>query len=128
MKVKWIGLVAVALIAIAILAFKAHVSRETPVAVADSFPRVLLVADLSEADSEGDACAEIIRSVRAARARGITVQELKPDTKSDLLRRYRVLVVPTVLILDPNGNVVARFEGESRQTATAVQTQLQELR
>lgn len=128
MKLKWFGLVAVALIAIAILAYKAHVSRETPVAVADSFPRVLLVADLSEADSEGDACAEIIRSVRAARTRGITVQELNPDAKSELLSRYRVLVVPTVLILDPSGNEVARFEGESRQTATAVQARLENLR
>lgn len=125
---KWIGLFAVALIAIAIIVFKAEVSPGTPAVNSDALPRVLLVADLSEADSEDDACAEIIRAVRATGARGIAVQELNPDTKSDLLSRYRVLTVPTVLILDPEGDVVSRFEGEGRQTVIAVQAELQELR
>lgn len=129
MKVKWIGLFAVAIVAIAIIAFKANVSQEMATTDSDALPRVLLVADLSEADSEDDACAEIIRAVRAAGARGVAVQELNPDTKSDLLSRYRVLTIPTVLILDPEGgDVVSRFEGESRQIVTAVQGQLQELR
>lgn len=125
---KWIGLVAVTLIAVTIVAYKARVSPKAPAAGADALPRVLLVADLREADSEDDACAEIIRSVRAAGARGVAVQELNLDSKSDLLRRYRVLTLPTVLILDPNGEVVSRFEGEERETVTAVQTQLEKLR
>ena len=69
---------------------------------------MLLVADLSEADS-ADACAEIIHSVRAARERGVQVQELSPDSKSEMLRRYRVLTIPTVLILDRSGQVVLAF-------------------
>jgi len=62
MKVKWSGLLAVAIIALAITAYKVHTSHAT-VAGADGLPRIVLVADLSEADS-ADACAEIIHSVR----------------------------------------------------------------
>jgi hypothetical protein len=124
MKVKWPGIVGVALVVVAITAYKVHTKHAT-VAGADGLPRVLLVADPSEADS--DACAEIIQSVRAARERGVQVQELSPDSKSEMLRRYRVLTIPTVLILDQGGQVVLRFEGEDRQTVTAVRTQLAQL-
>jgi len=127
MKANWIGLGVVAVAAITMIAYKTHVSPGTSAVDASRIPRVLLVADLSEADAEGDGCADIIRSVRATAARGITVQELNADTKSDLLGRYRVLTVPTVLILDPKGEVVSRFEGEGRQTVSAVRTALEEL-
>ena len=125
MKVKWSGIVAVALVVVAITAYKVHAKHPT-IAGAEGLPRVLLVADLSEADS-ADACAEIIHSVRAARERGVPVQEFSPDSKSEMLHRYRVLTVPTVLILDPGGQVVLRFEGEDRQTVVAVRTQLAQL-
>ena len=125
MKVNWPGILAVALVAIAITAYKVHVKRETVVA-GPALPRVLLVADLSEADS-ADACAEIIHSVRAARERGVPVQELNPDSKSEMLHRYRVLTVPTVLILDRSGQVVLRFEGEDRETVAAIRAQLVKL-
>ena len=72
-------------------------------------------------------CAEIIHSVRAAGERGVLVQELSPDSKSEMLHRYRVLTVPTVLILDRSGLVVLRFEGEDRHTVIAVRTQLAQL-
>ncbi|MBV8477940.1 MAG: hypothetical protein JOZ36_14850 [Acidobacteria bacterium] len=126
MKIKWPGIVAVAMVAIAIIGFKGHQKR-TAVAVKEGIPRVVLVADLSEADS-ADACADIIRSVREARARGIQVEELNSDNKSEMLSHYRVLTTPTVLILDRNGQVVSRFEGENSQTVTAVRTQLAQLR
>jgi hypothetical protein len=77
MKVNWPGIAAVALVVIAITAYKVHTKHAT-IAGAEGLPRVLLVADLSEADS-ADACAEIIHSVRAARERGVPVQELSPD-------------------------------------------------
>jgi len=125
MKVKWSGIVGVALVVVAITAYKVHTKRAT-VSGAEGLPRVLLVADLSEADS-ADACAEIIHSVRAARERGVPVQELSPDSTSEMLHRYRVLTVPTVLILDGSGRVVLRFEGEDRQTVVAVRTQLAQL-
>ena len=126
MKVKWSGIMAVALIVVAITAYKVHIKHAT-VAGEDGAPRVLLVADLSEANS-ADACAEIIHSVRAARERGVQVKELSPDSKSEMLRRYRVLTIPTVLILDRSGQVILRFEGEDRQTVTAIRTQLAQLR
>ena len=50
-EVNWPGIVAVALIVIAITAYKIHTKHAT-VAGADGPPTVLLVADLSEADSE----------------------------------------------------------------------------
>ena len=125
MRVKWPGIVGVVLVLVSITAYKVHTKHAT-VAGADGLPRVLLVADLSEADSE-DACAEIIHSVRAARQRGFQVQELSPDSKSETLRRYRILTIPTVLILDRGGQVVSRFEGEDPQTVTAVRTQLAQL-
>lgn len=125
MKGKWIGLVTVALIAVGIIAYKAH--RKQDAAGAPPFPRVLLVADLREADDAGDPCAQIIHDVRAARARGVAVEELSPDSKSELLVRYHVLTAPTVLILDPKGQVVSRYEGEGKQTVAAVHSQLDQL-
>lgn len=125
MKVNWSGIIAVAIVVVAIAAYKVHFKNRT--LTGDSVPRVLLVADLSEADT-ADSCAEIIHSVRAARGRGVQVQELSPDSKSEMLLRYRILTIPTVLILDRSGQVVSRFEGEERQTVTAVQTQLAQLR
>ena len=125
MKVKWSGIVAVMLVVVGITAYKIH-TKHAPVASENDLPRVLLVADLSEADS-ADACADIIRSVRAAHERGIQVQELSPDSKSEMLRRYHVLTIPTVLIIDRSGQVVSRFEGEDRQTVTAVREQLAQL-
>jgi hypothetical protein len=125
MKVKWSGIAAVALIVTAITIYKVHTRRATATA-ADGFPEVVLIADLSEANS-ADACAEIIHFVRAARERGVQVQELSPNSKPEMLRRYNVLTTPTVLLLDRNGQVVKRFEGEDRQTVAAVRTQLAQL-
>lgn len=122
---KWIGLVAVAVAAIAIVVYKARVQQ--PEVASSELPRVLLVADLSEADKEGDRCADIIQAVRRARARGISVQELNPESKSPLLSRYRVLTAPTVLILDRQGEVVSRHEGEAPQTVAAIRTRLEQL-
>jgi hypothetical protein len=75
----------------------------------------------------GDPCAEIIHLVRSARDRGIAVQELEPDSKSELLTRCHVLTIPTVLIMDGNGQVVSRFEGEGRDTVKAVRARLEQL-
>ncbi len=127
MRVNWIGLVAVLLIAGAIIGYRLHTSAAQRDGATPVLPRVLLVADLSEADTAGDTCAEIIHLVRAARDRGIVVQELKPGSKSDLLTRFHVLTIPTVLILDRGGQVVSRFEGEGRDTVAAIRAGLQQL-
>ena len=52
------------------------------------------------------------------------VAELPPDSSSNLLRRYRVLTVPTVLLLDKTGKEIGRFEGEDATTVKAVRTRL----
>ena len=126
MKTKVFGLIAVVLIVVGIGAYKTNRTQQTQRTTAH--PRVLLVADLREADSDGDACAEIIHSVQAAQARGIAVLELSPDSKSTLLTRYHVLTIPTVLILDHNEQVVARFEGEGPDTVVAVRSQMRQLK
>jgi hypothetical protein len=89
-----------------------------------SLPAVVLIADLREADSPHDTCAEIIRVVREARRRGVRVSELMPNSDSDLLRNHRVVVVPTVLVLDREGRELNRFEGESVATLNAIRTRL----
>lgn len=128
MQVKSIGLVAVVLIAAAIIGYKAHLSPEAQAASPPATPRVLLVADSSEANAAGDSCAEIIHLVRAARTRGIAVQELEPGSKSGLLARYRVLIIPTVLILDPNGKEVSRYEGEGHEMVKKLHANLEQLK
>ena len=128
MKRKWIGLAAVLVIAGAIIGYKAYVSQKSPASTSRAdIPRVLLVAELSEADATGDSCAEIIHLMRSARDPGIAVQELEPNSKSDLLTRCHVLTIPTVLIMDGNGQVVSRFEGEGRDTVKAVRARLEQL-
>ncbi len=127
MKTNWIGLGAMALAATAIIAYKTLALPEAQAANVPQ-PRVVLLAEPSEADSAGDSCAEIIHLVRSARDRGIAVQELAPDSRSDLLARYHLLVVPTVLILDQNGLEVSRYEGEGRNTVKAVRAGLERLK
>lgn len=127
MKIQWIGLGAVALAASAIIAYKTQVLPQAQ-ATNDAQPRVVLLAELSEADNVGDSCAEIIHLVRAVRDRGIAVQELSPGNKSDLLARYHFLIVPTVLILDRNGHEISRYEGEGHDTVKAVRASLAQLK
>jgi hypothetical protein len=128
MKVKWIGIVTVFLIAAAIIGYKARVAAQPQAVAGQGLPRVLLVADLKEADSARDTCAQIIHLVREARDRGIAVRELEPDSKSDLLTRFHVLIIPTVLILDSDGHVVSRYEGEGRDTLKAIRSGLAQLK
>lgn len=127
MKIQWIGLGAVVLAASAVIAYKTQTVPQAQAANVAS-PRVVLLAEPSEADNAGDSCAEIIHLVRAARDRGIAVQELSPDSKTDLLARYHLLIVPTVLILDHNGQEVSRYEGEGHSTVKAIRASLEQLK
>lgn len=128
MTAKWTGLAAVITAVAALIAYKLVISPQPQAPVTSSTPRVLLVADLTEADFPRDRCAEIIHLVRETAARGIAVKELNSDSKSELLARYHVLVVPTVLILSRDGQIMSRFEGEGMNTVSALQHQLSQLR
>jgi hypothetical protein len=124
MRVRWLGVGLVAVLVVCTLLLKSRMRHNATSATVNGAPAVILVADLSEANDPNDRCADIIRAVREVSKRGIKVAELPPDSNSDLLRRYRVLTVPTVLLLDRSGNEIGRFEGEDSTTVKAVQTRL----
>ena len=126
MRTRWIGILVVLLAAVGVIAIKQWPGAGEPRSVAVERPSVLLVADLHEADDPRNrcACAEIIRAVREANKRGVRVRELMPNGDPDLIRRYRVLTAPTVLILADSGKELGRFEGESSATLEAVRARL----
>lgn len=138
MLAKRIALVVVGLAVIAIVAVKTSARRAAapsptvvaaavvPAAVASATrPSVVLVADPREADAQCP-CGEIIRRVRAAKAHGVAIEELAPDSP-DAGRRYGVTVTPTVLFLDASGHVISRREGESGEILAAVTADLAKL-
>lgn len=127
MKTKWIGLFAVLIVAVAIVALKldrlAKPAVQTTPGVQSSKTGILLVANLAEANDKADNCSVIIHLVREAGKRGITVRELSPLSRSPLIQRYHVLTIPTLLVLH-NGKVVSRFVGESGATLRKIRTRL----
>jgi len=128
MKIKYIGLAAIVLITIAIIGYKTQLSKQGQIASQSVTPRVLLVANLAEADETGDACALIIHLVRAAHKRGIAVEELDASSKSPLLAQYHILVIPTVLIFGANGKEVSRLQGEGGDVIKKLRTELARLK
>jgi len=128
MQKKYLGLGAVVLVALAIIGYKTYQPTAEQTANHTVLPRVLLVANLNEANEAGDACAEMIHLVRAARERGIAVQELDSSSKSPLLAKYHVLTIPTVLIFDSNGKETVRLEGEGGDVLQKLQTSLAQLK
>ncbi len=126
MNPKPLAVAAVVMAAGAIVAVK--MTRQRPaeaVVVARAVaPSVVLVADPREADSDCG-CGKIIRRVREAKARGVAVEEVGP--RDSAAARYGVAIVPTVLVLSSEGRVVARREGESSETLTAIDVDLGKL-
>ncbi len=112
-------------LAAGLIAIKPHIvspaDKESPT------PAIVLVADLREADSPNDICARIIQAVREARSKGVSVTELMPNSNSALLKKYTVVVAPTVLVLDKDGRELNRFEGESIATLDAIRVKLSQL-
>lgn len=106
-------------VVIAIVAVKNYREEQSRTVYSARAPQVLLVAQPADADSIA-ACGQIIRAVRAAARRGIAVQEISPYSSSELLRRYQVLTTPTVLVLEADGTVHQRFEGEAPATLSGV--------
>lgn len=127
MKVRWAGVVLVAIAALAIVGYKQHRILRTGAQLAKTAsldrPEIIAVVDPREADT-ADNCAEIIRIVQAEAARGTAVEQLSPDSASPLLKRYHVLTIPTVLILDHDGNVISRYEGEENSTVAEIRKKL----
>ena len=130
MRTRWAGVLLVVIVAVGVIAYKQHRlhtgSGQVGQGLSSEKPEILLVVDPREADTK-DNCAEIIRLVRGASGRGVKVQELPPESDSPLLRKYRVLTVPTVLILDRDGNVVSRYAGEESSTVQQIRDRLASL-
>lgn len=101
------------------------VAASVQAAPSTDHPSVVLVADMREADT-ACGCGQIIRRVQAAKAHGVVVKEVAPDD-AEAGRRYGVTVVPTVVFLDPQGQVISRREGESSETMAAVSADLARL-
>jgi hypothetical protein len=124
MKVRWPGVILVALLVLGTLFLKSRMRQHAAPATATGIPSVILVADPSEANDSDDGCAVMFRAVRQAAKRGVAVAEVAPHSNSELLHRYHVLTEPTVLLLDKAGNEIARYEGEDAATVKAVQNRL----
>ena len=122
---KQIGIGVVALAAVGLVALKAWAAEPKAAATIAKRGSVVLVADLREADDECP-CGEIIRLVRAAKARGVTVREVAPSDTA-VTKQYEVTLAPTVLVLDGSGKVVERQEGESSDTVAAIKAALDRL-
>lgn len=124
MKVRWPGVTLVVVMVIGILFLKSRTHQNAAPATLKGVPSVILIADPREANDTDDGCAVMFRAVRQAAKRGVAVEELAPNSNSELLRQYHVLTVPTVLVLDNAGKEVSRFEGEDATTVKDVQTRL----
>ena len=88
---------------------------------------VLLFADLREANEGEDGCALIIRAVRSARQRGLAITEYDAGSSPDVRKRYRVMVEPTVIVLDSGGHEIARYQGEDAATLAAIRAEIARL-
>lgn len=84
---------------------------------------VVIVANMAEADDECG-CGQIIRAVRAAAQKGVATKEVDTRTNKDDAKKYRALVVPTVVVFDGSGTELRRYEGESGDTITKMKADL----
>ena len=89
-------------------------------------PTVVVVADFREADAPCG-CGDIIRLARGVASKGISVREVPPGGDRNLIERNHIKALPTVLVLDAAGAVLARYEGESKQTADALRANLEKI-
>ncbi len=125
MKTKLIGLLVISMAVAGVLAYKfaTHSKEQTAAApAAANGTRVLLYADLSEAD-EDCGCGQIIRAVRDASAHGVVTRE----NDDELGRSFKVTTNPTVVILDGHGHEETRYVGESKATIAQLREHLAKL-
>lgn len=129
MNVKSLGVVVVLAIVAGIVVYKQGGTPEPVVQTSHSEEavRVMLFADPHEADEVGG-CGDIFTLVRGVGAAGVGVVEVDPRGGSELIQTHRVVVEPTVIVLDESGKESARFEGEDSTTIAAIDSALQELR
>lgn len=98
----------------------------SPEATAPLRSTVLVVVDPHEA-GETHGCGEIIHLAKQAKKHGLSVVELAPESKSSLMQQYQIKVEPTVLIIDAQGQVATRREGEDADTIQKIRGDLEAL-
>ena len=131
MKSKWMGLVLICALATGVLLTKQlrnppPASPASRTAASAAPAQVLLFANPAEAESSCG-CGQVFRAVRAAAARGVSVREVDPAQNREFMRQHRVMVEPTVLVLDEQGHELRRHEGESSDVLAAIHTDLDKL-
>ncbi len=87
---------------------------------------VVMAVNLGEEDEEGG-CGDVIHAVRAAAKSGVRAREVDTRNKADMeaaSKKYRIVVQPTVILLDDADKEVRRYEGESKETIAALKTDL----
>lgn len=130
MSRRWIGVVAVAVIAAGIVALKQRspgaASAGGGPTVPAAAPTVLLFADPGEAGASCG-CGQIIRLVRGAAGPGLRVREVDPGRDAGEAQRHHVRVQPTVVILDRGGRETERFEGEAQGALEGIRAALRRL-
>ncbi|HVT02465.1 MAG TPA: hypothetical protein VHL58_03710 [Thermoanaerobaculia bacterium] len=107
----------------AVAAAPARVQPAAPTPAAQRASVIALVDPREEGETHG--CGAIIHLVREAKQQGVQVVELAPGSDSPLVKQHRILVNPTVLVVDANGQERARFEGEDGATIKAIEQELQ---
>lgn len=112
---------------VALATWRIH-HRQRPVVQAPKAGQTTLIlfADLREADSSCG-CGEVIRMVREAARKGVSIHELEPRSADALVQRHRLTSSPTVLLLGPDGREQARFTGEGADTLQGLRARLQGL-
>lgn len=87
---------------------------------------VVMAINLGEEDEEFG-CGDVIHAVRTAAKKGVRTREIDTRNKADMeaaSKRYRIMVQPTVVLLDDADKEVRRYEGESKDTIDALKTDL----
>jgi hypothetical protein len=125
-KTNWLAVAVVGAIALGLIAYKSMrtpAPELVPSPASVAAPVVVLIADPAEAESSCG-CGDVIRSVRAAAAKGVPTREVAPGADPGLEKRYDVKVSPTVLFLASDGAVRARHEGEDADTVASIRQDL----
>ena len=104
--------------------------KTPPRAVEKAKPTTVVMAiNLGEEDEAGG-CGDVIHAVRAASKSGVRTHEIDTRNKADMeaaSKKYRIVVQPTVVLLDDADNEVRRYEGESKDTIAALEADLNQM-
>jgi hypothetical protein len=121
-KLRAIGATGVLALALAVIAWREAQPQKAAAGQATK-PQVMLFVDLSE-EGEEAGCGAIIHAVRAVAKRGVATEEVDAREPGERAKQYRLVVAPTVLLLDADGHETRRFEGEAPSAVNAIHDEL----